>query len=292
MKNVSAKCFLLNFAPVAELSPAASAFLETYFEVVACNYTDDGQELWVCYTDESFDLNLFMQAAKTQNLALPPYQVQLLSEEDWLSAAVAGFDPVETADFCICSMHQPQPRSSKLLLRINAATAFGSGHQTTRLCLNAIGKLKHAAVNHKQILDMGTGSGILSLACAKIWQADKPHIVAADIDAEAVRVTAQNAAANDLTANLTTVCGDGFAAPEVLDNRPYDIIFANILARPLIEMAEALADCLAVGGFCVLSGFIDDQVDWVADAYRAHGLRVTEVLDMDNWHALIMEKKR
>ena len=139
---------------------------------------------------------------------------------------------------------------------------------------------------------MGTGSGILSLACAKLWAKDEPHIVAADIDAESVNVTAQNAYDNHLEKYIDVVQSDGYQAEIIKQNAPYDIILANILARPLIEMAPLLATHLASGGLAVLSGFVDDQIEWVVSAHEKQGLKLLKVYDMDNWHAVLMEKQQ
>ena len=157
--------------------------------------------------------------------------------------------------------------------------------------MNAISDLNKINAKHQNILDMGTGSGILALACAKIWQNDNPTITAVDIDDESVRVTTQNAFDNHLEQFLNVSQSDGYNSNIVTDNAPYDIILSNILARPLIEMAPSLYKSLKTGGYCVLSGFVEDQVDWVLDAHKNQGLSLVKTYNIDNWYALLMEKK-
>ena len=173
-------------------------------------------------------------------------------------------------------------------MKIYAATAFGSSHQTTQSCLRAISRLNKQNVPHHNILDVGTGSGILSLAAAKLWPDSK--ITAVDIDEEAVWVTRQNALDNNLQNQFNVEVSNGYNSELVKNNAPYDLIFSNILARPLIEMAPDLYNSLKKGGYCILSGFVDDQVDWVLGEHQKQGLRLVKLFELDNWRAAVMEK--
>ena len=293
MKKNLSECLMVKFMPVENVPTATADFLDGYFEVTACNYTDDGKEEYVGYADTDFSADDMHRQAAAVGVELLPYRVEKLTSENWLKENVIKFPPIEIADFCIYGVHEKKaPETDKLSIRIYAATAFGSSHQTTKSCLQAISDLKVLNARHQKILDLGTGSGILALACAKIWAADKPHIVAADIDEEAVQVTAQNAYDNHLEKYIDVVQSDGYQAEIIKQNAPYDIILANILARPLIEMAPLLAAHLASGGHAVLSGFVDDQIEWVVSAHEEQGLKLVKVYDIDNWHAVLMEKKR
>lgn len=254
MNNNFSSCILVKFAPQLTTPPELADFLDEYFGVTACNYTDDGMEEYVGYADTSFKVENLTAAAKAQNISLPPFTVEKLENKNWLTANVIKFAPVEVADFCIYGVHELQaPETDKLAIKIYAATAFGSSHQTTRCCLQAISDLNKMNAPHQKILDIGTGSGILSLACAKLWAKDNPQIIAGDIDIEAVNVTAQNAFDNNLEQFLQVTQSDGYQAELITQNAPYDIIMANILARPLIEMAPNLAENLKTGGYCILS---------------------------------------
>lgn len=292
MQNNLSSCVTVKFEPQNCLDENLSAFLDDFFEVSALNYTDDGHEEYVGYAETDFDPARLESAAAAAGLQLPPYTVEKLENINWLTENVIKFDPIETDDFCIYGIHEKQaPESRKILLKIYAATAFGSGHQTTKCCLNAISELNRRGMKPHKILDMGTGSGILALACAKLWQSDKPEIVAVDIDDEAVRVTTQNAYDNKLEDFLSVAQSDGYQSDLVDTNAPYDLITANILARPLIEMAPDLARHLKNGGYCILSGFVDDQVEWVVGAHEKSGLQLVRKYHIDNWHAVLMEKK-
>lgn len=290
-KNLSS-CTIVKFEPKASLEEDLSWFLDEFFTVSALNYTDDGREEYVGYADLGFQPADLEDAAEKAGIKLPVYTVEKLENINWLTENVIKFDPIDTEDFCIYGIHEKQvPQSRKILLKIYAATAFGSGHQTTKGCLNAISELNRRGVRPHKILDMGTGSGILSLACARLWQAEKPAIVAVDIDDEAVRVTTQNAFDNGLEEFLTVAQSDGYQAEAVAKNAPYDLIMANILARPLIEMAPCLEQHLKTGGYCILSGFVDDQLEWVVEAHEKTGLQTIKKYHIDNWYAVLMEKR-
>lgn len=292
MKKNLSECLMVKFMPVENVPAATADFLDGYFEVTACNYTDDGKEEYVGYAGTDFSADDMHQQAAAAGVELLPYRVEKLTSENWLKENVIKFPPIEIADFCIYGVHEKQtPQTDKLAIRIYAATAFGSSHQTTKSCLQAISDLSVSGAKHRKILDMGTGSGILALACAKIWAADKPHIVAADIDEEAVQVTAQNAFDNDVEQFIDAVQSNGYQSEIIKKYAPYDIIMANILARPLVEMAPQLRANLKPGGFAVLSGFIDDQIGWVVSAHEEQGLKLVKIYDIDNWHAVLMEKK-
>ena len=283
-------CWLIKFKPCETIDDELSFFMDEYFDVVAVNYTDDGLEEYVGYANNNFSAQNLEQQAKARGLKLPPYTTEFLESKNWLKENVIKFAPVEVGDFIIYGIHEKNiPASDKVTLRIYAATAFGSEHQTTKSCLTALSKLNHDNVKHTKILDMGTGSGILALAAAKLWK-DQTHITAVDIDPEAVAVTQQNAKDNLLEQLVAVAVSDGYNSEQVQNNAPYDIIFANILARPLIAMAPQLYKSLAPKGYCILSGFVDEQEDWVISEHQKLGLKLVELYKLDNWRATLMEK--
>lgn len=282
-------CWQLTFAPMTEYPEPLTSFLEEYFGVVSCNYNDDGTEQYVAYQNNRFDEQDFVNAARSRGISLPAYDKEFLESQNWLKDYVIEFPPVEVEDFFIYGVHEKEtPQTDKLALRIYAATAFGSSHPTTQSCLRAISWLNKKNVPHRKILDVGTGSGILSLAAAKLWNDCK--ITAVDIDEEAVWVTRQNALDNRLQDHFTIEVSNGYDSEIVRAHAPYDLIFANILARPLIEMAPDLYQSLKPGGHCVLSGFVDDQVDWVVGTHQKQGLKLLKMFEFENWRAAVMEK--
>ena len=291
MTEKSGSCQVITFAPVESLDNYTQEQLEEFFDVVSIDYTDDGFEIYKGYKNASFKEDELQAFISERNLTLPTHKTELLESDNWLKDYVIRFAPVEVEEFLIYGVHEKEtPKTDKLAIRIYAATAFGSEHQTTKSCLKAISELNKMNAPHAKILDVGTGSGILSLAAAKLW-GKSTHITAVDIDEEAVIVTRGNAADNDLEDFITTGVSNGYQSELVKQNAPYDIIFANILARPLIEMAPDLAKSLKSGGYCILSGFVGEQEDWVIKAHEEQGLSLVKIYELDNWRAALMEKK-
>ena len=266
------------------------AFLEQNFAVVSIDYKENGKEQYVCYAKKGFNKTAFEAKAAKQGLTLPTFTMEELKEEEWLDPSTGGFEPMETKMFCIASALLPPPTTNKILLSINAASAFGSTHPTTQMCLQSMEDLFSQNFIPKAVLDMGTGSGILALAAEKLWQKEKARIVAVDIDSQATRSARENFKKNG--AKIKVAHGDGFKTQQVVQNKPYDLILANILARPLREMAPALCACLNARGKAVLSGFVDNQVEWVAEVYEPLGMKILRIYDINNWHAILMEKTR
>ncbi len=212
-----------------------------------------------------------------------------LPEKDWLRHVHDNFPPIKIGGFFIYGAHYKGPRPENLIpLQIDAATAFGSGeHETTQGCLQAFDGLKE---NHafKNALDMGCGSGILAIAMVKLWP--DIRVTAIDIDPESVVVTERHAAMNAATGKIEAQAGDGYLAPLALQNAPYDIVAANILADPLIMMAPALASALRAGGVCVLSGLLARQEADVVTAHEKQGLKLVRTEKIGNWRALVLQK--
>lgn len=212
-----------------------------------------------------------------------------LPETDWLRHVHDNFPPVEAGRFFIYGSHYSGEKPEHLVpLCIDAATAFGSGeHETTKGCLIAFDRL---AENHtfENALDMGCGSGILAIGMLKIWPGIRAAAV--DIDPESIVVTERHAQMNGVADLLQMQAGDGYAAPLAQQQAPYDLIAANILAGPLIDMAPQLDAALKPGGFCVLSGLLARQENDVVAAHSACGLRLVDKIELGDWRALILQK--
>lgn len=208
---------------------------------------------------------------------------------NWLAHSYQQFQPFPVGRFFIYGSHYdgvPPPDLTGLL--IDAATAFGSGeHGTTAGCLRAMLTLAEDGFRPRHALDMGTGSGILAIAAVKLWGCP---VLATDIDEEAVRVTARHAEMNGTAAAMSCVAGDGFAAPAVGAGAPYDLVLANILAGPLIDMAADLCRATAPGGYAILSGILEEQADEVLAAYRPHGLTLRQRYDSKGWTATLLHR--
>lgn len=290
MSNNSGSCKIAKFEPTKEIDETLQAFADDFFEVTSIDYTDDGLEQLVGYLRQDAKEEDLVAAAKAQGVNLPPYTWDLLQSDDWLTENVMNFAPLEEAEFFICSINDNTPLpKDKLGLKVYAATAFGSEHQTTRGCLDALSDINKLSGNEPQkILDVGTGSGILALAAAKLWK--NAQIAAVDIDDEAVRVAKQNAIDNKVEKQIEADLSDGYQSNLVQKNAPYDVILANILARPLIAMAPDMAKSLKKGGYAVISGFIDEQVDWVVGEHEKQGLKLVKLYEKENWRVALLEK--
>jgi len=229
-------------------------------------------------------------ACAANGLKEPEFVVKPLEARDWLAENRASFKPIRAGRFFIHpTFYEGRPPAGSLSIALDAATAFGSGsHGTTKGCLKALDRIARRR-RPRRILDMGCGSGILAIAAAMAW---KRPVLAVDIDEEAVRVTAENARRNGVGNYVRAAAGPGFAAPIMQRQRKFDLIVANILARPLIAMAPALARALAPGGEVVLSGLLTHQENQVIAAYRAQGLALLRRGRIDNWSTLVLKREQ
>jgi len=215
------------------------------------------------------------------------WQLDRLPDRDWVAESQARLPALKVGRFFIHgSHHRAAPPRGKLALEIDAGIAFGTGrHQTTRGCLELIERLaKRPPVRP---LDLGCGTGILALAMAKLWGV---KVLAADNDPDAVTVTRENAERNGLRHLIRPLRSEGYRAAALERAGPFDLIVANILARPLIDMAADLARHLAPGGRAILSGLLIEQEAEVLAAHRALGLRCEARRHHGDWSALLLRK--
>ena len=249
---------------------------------VTVNETDEARNLWetVAYFATAEDAN---EARRL--LQLTSGLISELPDRDWVKHSLEGLAPVIAGRFFLHGSHdRAARRSGGIPLEIDAGTAFGTGHHgTTSGCLLALDAILKRR-KPERILDLGCGTGVLAIAAA---QATKQKTLATDIDPEAVRVTQANAALNGVVPLLRTVTAPGLKHTRIANGAPYDLIFANILARPLINLAQGLASILAPGGTLILSGLTRDQIRWVTAAYRNRGLVMGQTLLLGNWATLV-----
>ena len=289
MENISSACWLIKCVFDDEMPEDLSNFFDEYFDVTAINYQDNGKEEAVGYKSLTFDEKDMLRQADSFGVKMPEYKIEFLESKDWLKENVIKFSSFEIGNFLIFGSHEKTaPATDKLSVMIYAATAFGSEHQTTKMCLKAISDLANRKYDCKKILDIGTGSGILSIAAAKQWP--QAQITAVDIDAESVEVCKKNANDNNTGKNIKCFLGDGYSLKEITDSAPYDLILTNIFARPLIEMCKDMAKNLKTGGLGIISGFIDEQLDWVVSEHEKVGFKLKKIYEKDNWRAAILEK--
>ncbi|MGS0647741.1 50S ribosomal protein L11 methyltransferase [Komagataeibacter melomenusus] len=208
--------------------------------------------------------------------------------EGWLARTYESF-PEQLAGrrFAIRGTHlEDAPNPQRITITLDAGVAFGSGeHGSTRGCLRALEMVAYR--KPQRILDLGCGSGILAMAAAALLH--KP-VLATDIDPWSVRVTRRNAAMNGLSNLIDCHLGNGWSTPAIRRHAPYDLVFANILARPLCAMAADLALNLMPGGTAILAGLLNTQVRMVLAAHRRHGLVLERHLREGDWGTLILRK--
>ena len=225
-------------------------------------------------------------AAAACGVATPRLEIEQIPDTDWVQANLRDFPPIDAGRFYVHGSHfSGRPPAGRIALQIDAGAAFGSGeHATTRGCLLAIdGLLRLGRIRHP--LDLGCGSGILAMALAK--SIGRP-VLAADIDATAVKVAERNAARNGVRSRLRAVTSIGYRNPAIRGGRPYDLIVANILARPLVAMAKDLKRSLAPNGYAVLSGLLVKQERQVLAAHRLQGLSLAARLRLNGWSTLVL----
>lgn len=225
-------------------------------------------------------------AAMTANVDEPKWTLIPVANKNWLKESLANFPPLDLGRFYVYGSHIENPNipDGKIALKIDAATAFGSGkHATTQGCLQAFEDvLKTQKI--KNILDMGCGSGILAMAGAKILPNVK--IDAVDIDPESVKVCKENIRENKVAGSIKVFQSNGYEKI----TKTYDLIFANILALPLIEMSADLYKHLNKGGVAILSGFLTHQKSWVVKAHKAQGLSFVKAYKIKEWGTVIVKK--
>jgi ribosomal protein L11 methyltransferase len=226
--------------------------------------------------------------AAALGLEEPALEVEQLPGLDWLTRSYQSFPPIRAGRFFIYGSHyEGEVPPGAVGLLVDAATAFGSGeHATTRGCLLALDLLARRAPV-RRALDMGCGSGILAMGIAKMWR--RP-VLGVDIDDESVRVARLNARRNRVAALVRSEAGNGYSVPEVAKSGPYDLIAANILARPLARMAPDLKRNLAPGGHAVLSGLLIRQENRVLSAHRRQGLHLVRRFRLGDWSTLVLRR--
>lgn len=215
--------------------------------------------------------------------------LSVVDDQDWLKECYSNFPPQIIDPFFIHGSYDDtiSVPDDMIGIQIDAATAFGSGeHQTTIGCLTLLNDIhEHHTVS--KVLDMGCGSGILGIAAAKLL---KKTVIAVDIDAVAVDVAHSNVMQNHVDDHVHVFVSDGFGNEKLLHESPFDLVFANILATPLINMADHMAKLTAENGKIILSGLLSRQKDDVVNAYTNVGFVEEKTVNLDDWCAILLKK--
>jgi ribosomal protein L11 methyltransferase len=219
--------------------------------------------------------------------------IEKVEEQDWVTLSQAGLEPIRAGRFYVhTSAHAAIVPHDATVFRIDAGRAFGTGHHyTTTGCLMMLDRLKRQGARYRMIADVGTGTGLLAFAAMALWP--RAHAVATDIDPISVEVTAENAQANAVNEDrLALAVAEGVNHALYRELAPFDLVIANILAQPLIELAPSIAATLAQGGTLILAGLLDTQADAVTAAYRREGLRQADTIRNGDWSILMLRKRR
>ncbi|MER8863444.1 50S ribosomal protein L11 methyltransferase [Mesorhizobium sp. M0751] len=213
---------------------------------------------------------------------------EALPDIDWVARSLEGLKPVRAGRFFVHGAHDRRKRhSGELAIEIEAGLAFGTGHHgTTAGCLEMLEQVIRRE-HPRNALDLGTGSAVLAIAVAKL--AHIP-VLATDIDPVAVKVAAANARLNQVKGFIETVAAPGFHHPIFAARAPFDLIVANILARPLMRLAPQMAGNIALGGSIVLSGILERQRDAVIAAYVGQKFRHVRTLHREGWVTIHLKR--
>jgi ribosomal protein L11 methyltransferase len=216
-----------------------------------------------------------------------PFVISEVPDQDWVAKVRRELPPVEAGRFFVYGSHDAEHLpSDRIGLLIEAAMAFGTGHHGTTLgCLRAFDRLLDQNYIFNNVLDLGCGTAVLAMAAARTTSI---NVIASDIDSIAVEVANANIVANDLINRVTCIESIGFNALDFLNAAPFDLIFANILKGPLIDLAPEIARNLKTGGIVVLSGILIEQSAEILGIYQAQGITLLEREDIGEWVALTL----
>ncbi len=248
---------------------------------------EDGSGLWevgAYFEDKPDNAALAVLAAA---FGAADFVVSELPDTDWVAHVRRELSPVEAGRFFVYGSHDADKvPEGRIALLIEAAMAFGTGHHGTTLgCLRALDRLAGQGFSPRNVADIGCGTAVLAMAAARLW--DVP-VLASDFDPVAVDVARANLAANDLTGRVTCLVAAGFDHPDLAAEAPFDLVFANILKGPLIELAPDMARMTAPGGHVILSGLLNTQAEEIRNVYSRSGFNQVNQQEIVDWSTLIL----
>ncbi|AEH62930.1 50S ribosomal protein L11 methyltransferase [Zymomonas mobilis] len=228
--------------------------------------------------------------------ALEKEIIEHIEEEDWVVLSQSGLEPVRAGRFLVCTpSNAVAPEEGKKMFVIDAGRAFGTGHhETTTGCLTMLDRMKKAGQNFHNVADIGTGTGLLAFAARHLWHSAR--VIASDIDPVAVEVAKENAVVNHVPLGMgcrqvEMVVAAGMDNRQLKRRAPYDLLIANILAGPLIELAPSFVPALQKGGSLILAGLVAEQEQAVCRAYKNLGMRLADRVVLGDWPTLRLVKR-
>lgn len=275
----------------------AKAKAEELYQKMDAAFEDDAYPLAITEIDEAkaiYEVSLYVeedekavvQARLAQILGVnqDEIEIEVLPDIDWVQHSLEGLNPVRAGRFFIHGSHdRDKVMPNDLAIEIEAGQAFGTGHHGTTVgCLELLAEVM-ASEKPQNALDLGTGSGILAIGMALIAPI---RILATDIDPIAINVAKENFALNGVSDTITAITATGLDDNEIASRAPFDLIVANILANPLIELAPQMVPAKAKNGSIVLSGILEEQHDRVVKAYQDQGAKYIKTLHHEGWVAI------
>lgn len=218
-----------------------------------------------------------------------PFAVSVLPETDWVAHVRRELRPVEAGRFFVYGSHDADKvPEGRIALLIEAAMAFGTGHHGTTLgCLRAYDRLLDQGIAPRNVADIGCGTAVLAMAAAATSDA---AVLASDLDPVAVDVAEANLRANQMEGRIACYEAAGFDQANIAEAAPFDLVFANILMGPLVELAPDMARHIAPGGRAILSGLLNPQADDVIVAYEAQGFALEAREEIGEWSCLVLKR--
>ena len=215
------------------------------------------------------------------------FAISEIPETDWVTKVKRELSPVEAGQFFVFGKHDSHKLpKDRVGLLIDASMAFGTGHHgTTKGCLLALDKLVSRGKKIDEVIDIGCGTAVLAMAVGKV---SSSRIIASDVDQVAVEVALANLKANNLENRIACLQATGFEDTQIKSNAPFDLIFANILKPPLLDLAPCIRRYLKSGGHAIISGILDLQAIEVIEFYRQNNLEVKDRIDIGEWVTLTL----
>ena len=219
-----------------------------------------------------------------------PFAVSEVPDKDWVAEVRRELSPVRAGRFFVYGSHDADKVPADVTpLLIEAAMAFGTGHHgTTQGCLTALDKLKVEGFEAKSPIDLGCGTAVLAMAAAHLWPA---QVLASDIDEVATETAIANIKGNGLEGRIDVVTCAGFDHPDLRTKAPFDLLIANILKGPLVDLAPDMAQMSETGAFTILSGILNEQADDVIEAYGQVGFDLHDRLEIGEWTSLTLKRR-
>ncbi|MGR6430363.1 50S ribosomal protein L11 methyltransferase [Rhizobium sp. PAMB 3174] len=259
---------------------------------IATMEIDEKRDVWEASVylqeEEEAEIRAEFEALLKPGFAKLVVESEVLPEIDWIAKSLEGLKPVRAGRFIVHGSHdRDKVLPGDLPIEIDAGQAFGTGHHgTTAGCLEMIDSVIRARRVHNA-LDLGTGSGVLAIAVRRL---KRVPVLATDIDPVAVAVAKENCRLNGIRSGIDLVTAPGFHSRAFADHGPFDLIIANILARPLMKMAPQLTGYLAPGGSVILSGILASQRWKVLSAYNGAGLRHVRTIWRNGWVTIHLDR--